>query len=100
MAKPTAEAKFANFISMEQPYVDTLSMAQTTLPQVMLAHTMGKAPLSRAHGAPMRLIIPEMYGYKNVKWLHRIELVSQLEAGFWEQRGYDVDAWVGHSNGY
>ena len=100
IAKPTAEAKFANFISMEHPYVDTLSMAQTTLPQVMLAHTMGKAPLSRAHGAPMRLIIPEMYGYKNVKWLHRIELVSQLEAGFWEQRGYDVDAWVGHSNGY
>ena len=100
MVQPTAEAKFANFISMEQPYVDTLSMAQTTLPQVMLAHTMGNAPLSRAHGAPMRLIIPEMYGYKNVKWLHRIELVSKLEAGFWEQRGYDVDAWVGRSNGY
>jgi DMSO/TMAO reductase YedYZ molybdopterin-dependent catalytic subunit len=100
MAKPTAEAKFANFISMENPYVDTLSLAQTTLPQVMLAHTMGNAPLSRAHGAPMRLIIPEMYGYKNVKWLHRIELVPKLEAGFWEQRGYDVDAWVGHSNGY
>jgi DMSO/TMAO reductase YedYZ molybdopterin-dependent catalytic subunit len=100
LAKPTAEAKFANFISMEHPYVDTLSMAQTTLPQVMLAHTMGNAPLSRAHGAPMRLIIPEMYGYKNVKWLHRIELVPTLEAGFWEQRGYDVDAWVGHSNGY
>jgi len=72
MVQPTAEAKFANFISMEQPYVDTLSMAQTTLPQVMLAHTMGNAPLSRAHGAPMRLIIP----------------------------GYDVDAWVGRSNGY
>ena len=100
MVQPTAEAKFANFISMEQPYVDTLSMAQTTLPQVMLAHTMGNAPLSRAHGAPMRLIIPEMYGYKNVKWLHRIELVPKLEAGFWEQRGYDVDAWVGRSNGY
>ena len=100
MAKPTAEAKFANFISMEHPYVDTLSMAQTTLPEVMLAHSMGNAPLSRAHGAPMRLIIPEMYGYKNVKWLHRIELVPKLEAGFWEQRGYDVDAWVGHSNGY
>jgi DMSO/TMAO reductase YedYZ molybdopterin-dependent catalytic subunit len=100
LARPTAEARFANFISMEQPYVDTLSMAQTTLPQVMLAHTMGNAPLSRAHGAPMRLIIPEMYGYKNVKWLHHIRLVPNLEAGFWEQRGYDVDAWVGRSNGY
>ena len=46
----------------------------------MLAHTMGGAPLSRAHGAPMRLVIPEMYGYKNVKWLHRIELVPEPAA--------------------
>jgi DMSO/TMAO reductase YedYZ molybdopterin-dependent catalytic subunit len=66
----------------------------------MLAHSMGGKPLSQAHGAPMRLVIPEMYGYKNVKWLTHIELVPKLSAGFWEQRGYDVDAWVGRSNGY
>jgi DMSO/TMAO reductase YedYZ molybdopterin-dependent catalytic subunit len=100
MAKPTADAKFANFISLEQPYVDTLSFKQTLLPEATLAHSMGGQPLSRAHGAPMRLIIPEMYGYKNVKWLTRIDLVPTLNAGFWEQRGYDVDAWVGRSNGY
>jgi DMSO/TMAO reductase YedYZ molybdopterin-dependent catalytic subunit len=41
-----------------------------------------------------------MYGYKGVKWLHRIELVDKLVPGYWEQRGYDVDAWVGRSNGY
>jgi DMSO/TMAO reductase YedYZ molybdopterin-dependent catalytic subunit len=100
MAKPTADAKFANFISLERPYVDTLTFRQTTMPQVMLAHSMDGKPLSRAHGAPMRLVIPEMYGYKNVKWLTHIELVPKLSAGFWEQRGYDVDAWVGRSNGY
>ena len=32
--------------------------------------------------------------------LTRIDLVPKLEEGFWEQRGYDVDAWVGRSNGY
>src|SRR2546423_5952070 len=58
-AKPTAEAKYANFISMEYPYVDSLSMAQTVLPQVMLGHSMGGAPLSQAHGSPMRLVIPQ-----------------------------------------
>jgi DMSO/TMAO reductase YedYZ molybdopterin-dependent catalytic subunit len=100
MAKPTADAKFANFISMEQPYVDTLAFKQTLLPNVMLGHSMDGQPLSRAHGAPMRLVIPEMYGYKNVKWLTRIDLVPSLNPGFWEQRGYDVDAWVGRSNGY
>ena len=100
VAKPTKQAKYANFVSMERPYVDTLAMDQTTLPNVILAHSMDGAPLSRAHGAPVRLVIPQMYGYKNVKWLRRIELVPTLEPGFWEQNGYDVDAWVGRSNGY
>jgi len=99
-ARPTSEAKYANFVSLEQPYVDSLSMKQTTMPNVMLAHGMDSKPLTQAHGAPMRLVIPEMYGYKGVKWLTRIDLVPKLEAGFWEQRGYDVDAWVGRSNGY
>jgi DMSO/TMAO reductase YedYZ molybdopterin-dependent catalytic subunit len=100
MARPTSKARFANFVSLEDPYVDTLTFRQTTMPQVMLAHTMDGKPLSRAHGAPMRLVIPEMYGYKGVKWVSRIELVPDEQAGFWEQRGYDVDAWVGRSNGY
>ena len=42
---------------------------------------MDDAPLTRAHGAPVRLVIPEMYGYKNVKWLTRIELVPKLVPG-------------------
>jgi len=45
-------------------------------------------------------VIPEMYGYKNVKWLTRIELTRELRPGYWELNGYDVDAWVGRSNGY
>ena len=100
LARPTSRARYVNFVSMEQPYVDTLTLRQTTMPQVMLAHTMDGAPLSRAHGAPLRLVIPEMYGYKNVKWLTRLEVVSSLRPGYWEQNGYDVDAWVGRSNGY
>jgi DMSO/TMAO reductase YedYZ molybdopterin-dependent catalytic subunit len=100
MVEPLATARYVNFVSMERGYTDTLSLSQSMLPEVMLAHTMDGAPLSRAHGAPVRLVIPQMYGYKNVKWLYRIELVSHPEPGFWEQNGYDVDAWVGRSNGY
>ena len=48
----------------------------------------------------MRLVIPDMYGYKNVKWVERIDLVASAGLGYWEQNGYDKDAWVGHSNGY
>ncbi len=66
----------------------------------MLAYEMDGKPLPREHGAPMRLVIPDMYGYKNVKWLAGINLVAQPQAGYWEQLGYDRDAWVGRSNGY
>ena len=100
MVEPLPSARYVNFVSMEHPYIDNLSLSQSTLPEVMLAHTMDGKPLSQAHGAPMRLVIPEMYGYKGVKWLHRIELVPHLHPGFWEQNGYDIDAWVGRSNGY
>jgi DMSO/TMAO reductase YedYZ molybdopterin-dependent catalytic subunit len=41
-----------------------------------------------------------MYGYKNVKWLSAINLVPAAADGYWEQLGYDRDAWVGRSNGY
>lgn len=100
LARPTGKARHVRFVSMESPYVDTLAFPQTTMPDVMLAHTMDGKPLARAHGAPIRLVIPQMYGYKSVKWLTKIELVADPEYGFWEQRGYDVNAWVGRSNGY
>ena len=66
----------------------------------MLAYEMDGKPLPRVHGAPLRLVIPEMYGYKNVKWVNRIELVPKAGSGYWEELGYDNDAWVGRSNGY
>jgi DMSO/TMAO reductase YedYZ molybdopterin-dependent catalytic subunit len=55
--------------------------------------------LAREHGAPVRVVIPEMYGYKGVKWVERITLGADAQPGYWEQRGYDTDAWVGRSNG-
>jgi DMSO/TMAO reductase YedYZ molybdopterin-dependent catalytic subunit len=43
--------------------------------------------------------VAPMYGYKSLKWLERIEVVNELDPGYWEERGYDVDAWIGKSNG-
>jgi len=98
--RPLPEAGALQFVSMEQPYVDYLTLPQARLHDVMLAYEMDGKPLPREHGAPLRLIIPEMYGYKNVKWLREINVVRSPEPGYWEQLGYDQDAWVGRSNGY
>jgi DMSO/TMAO reductase YedYZ molybdopterin-dependent catalytic subunit len=99
-ARPLDSGHALRFVSMEVPYVDYLTMPQASLQDVMLAYEMDGQPLPREHGAPVRLIIPEMYGYKNVKWLQGIEVVPEAEQGYWEQLGYDNDAWVGRSNGY
>lgn len=100
-AKPLSGARALRFVSAEQPYDDSLSLEQALSPDVMLAFDMDGAPLSRPHGGPARLIMPRMYGYKNVKWVNRIEVIdSESYLGYWEQRGYDKDAWIGKSNGF
>jgi len=99
-AGPLPQARALHFVSAEQPYDDYLDLRQVALRDVMLAYEMDGKPLPQEHGAPVRVVIPEMYGYKNVKWVDRIELVPKAGSGYWEQRGYDVNAWVGRSNGY
>lgn len=94
-AAPRPEASVLTFTAAERPYVDTLTLDQAHLPNVMLAYEMDGKPLKREHGAPVRVVIPQMYGYKNVKWVERITLGRTAEPGYWEQRGYSSDAWVG-----
>ena len=100
LVQPLPEAHAAHFISAEVPYDDYLTLSDVALPDVMLAYGMDGGPLPQEHGAPVRVVIPEMYGYKNVKWVRQITLVGAQGAGYWEQRGYDVNAFVGRSNGY
>jgi DMSO/TMAO reductase YedYZ molybdopterin-dependent catalytic subunit len=100
LAQPLPSARAIRFVSMEEPYVDSLTLDQALLPNVLLAHELDGQRLSRPHGAPARVVMPEMYGYKGVKWLTRMELVDHEPTGYWEGLGYDQDAWVGRSNGY
>lgn len=100
LVEPLPAAKAVRFVSLEQPYDDSLTLEQLRLPDVMLALELDGKPLSRPHGAPARVVIPEMYGYKGVKWLTRMELVDSQPSGYWEDLGYDQNAWVGRSNGY
>jgi DMSO/TMAO reductase YedYZ molybdopterin-dependent catalytic subunit len=98
-ARPKAGWKSLRFVSDEVPYDDSLTTEQALLPDVMLALDMDGAPLSRPHGAPARVVMPQMYGYKSVKWVTGIEVRTDVIPGYWEQHGYDADAWIGDSNG-
>ena len=98
-ARPLPSARALRFESMEEPYVDTLTLGQALSADAMLAHGMDGAPLERKHGAPARVVMPRMYGYKGVKWVRRIVVTDRVSDGYWQQRGYDRDAWIGGSNG-
>jgi DMSO/TMAO reductase YedYZ molybdopterin-dependent catalytic subunit len=99
LVEPHATAKAVRFTSLEEPYDDSLTLEQARLHDVLLALEMDGEALTRPHGAPVRVVIPEMYGYKGVKWLAKIELLDHQPTGYWEGLGYDQDAWVGRSNG-
>ncbi len=95
-------ATHVRFHSFDGVYTETLTMEQARRDDVLVAHLMEGHGLTREHGGPVRLYVAPMYGYKSLKWLERIEVVRGLDAqtdpGYWEQLGYDTDAWVGDSN--
>ncbi|TFE28937.1 molybdopterin-dependent oxidoreductase [Cohnella luojiensis] len=87
-------AKHVKFYSGDGVYTDTLTLEQANMDDVLVAVLHDGKPIHRDYGGPVRLIVPKMYAYKSVKWLDRIELIDKEHIGYWEQRGYDTDAWV------
>jgi DMSO/TMAO reductase YedYZ molybdopterin-dependent catalytic subunit len=91
--------KALRFTSFDGTYTESLTLDQARRDDVIVAYELGGNPLSRQHGGPVRLYVAPMYGYKSCKWLDGIEVVDHVIPGFWEEQGYDVNAWVGRSNG-
>jgi hypothetical protein len=92
-AKPQAAARFVTFHAYGGTYTDSLPLAEATAPETLLADTLDGAPLPGAHGGPLRLVIPSQLGYKNVKWVVRLELTAIEAEGYWERNGdYPAEA--------
>jgi DMSO/TMAO reductase YedYZ molybdopterin-dependent catalytic subunit len=87
------------FTSFDGLYTESLTLDQARRPDVLVAYGMQGGTVSSAHGGPVRMYIAPMYGYKSCKWLERITVTAAVTPGYWETRGYDVDGWIGKSNG-
>ena len=97
------EARFLVFHCADsfgpQPYYESIDLVDAFHPQTILAWRMNDQPLAVPHGAPLRLRVERQLGYKQAKYVQRIEAVASLKGlyggngGFWEDRaGYQ---WYG-----
>lgn len=91
MAGLKPDAAFATFHAASGIYSDSLSIKEALEPYVMLAYMLNDETLPEEQGRPLRLVMPRMFGYKNVKWVNRITLTGTQETGYWERYGYNID---------
>lgn len=85
------DASFVTFHSASGLYNDSLSIKEALENDVLLAYRMFDEPLPLENGGPLRLVMPRMFGYKNVKWVNRITITKTQEIGYWERFGYKID---------
>jgi DMSO/TMAO reductase YedYZ molybdopterin-dependent catalytic subunit len=95
--RPSAGA--IRFTCFDGAYTESLTLDQARRRDVLVALRMQDKDLGHNHGGPVRLYVAPMYFYKSAKWLSGITVTEDVRPGYWEDRGYDVDAWVGRSNG-
>jgi DMSO/TMAO reductase YedYZ molybdopterin-dependent catalytic subunit len=82
----------ARFITVAcaDDYYESLDMETALHPQTLLCWEMYDRPLTREHGAPLRLQIPTKIGYKQAKYLTDLKVTNVLngKVGYWEDQGY------------
>ena len=100
MAEVKPQSQALRLYSSDQVYTESLTLDQAIADDVFIATSMFDKPISPRHGGPVRLYTASMLGYKSIKWLNRIELVNEVIPGYWEERGYGVDPWIGKSDGW
>jgi DMSO/TMAO reductase YedYZ molybdopterin-dependent catalytic subunit len=93
-AAPKAGARFARFTSADD-YDEEMDLALVNSdPRIILAYEWDRQPLTRLHGYPLRVFIPDRYGMKQPKWITRITLTGESAAGYWVRRNWDPVAEV------
>jgi len=95
LVRPRNEATHVLFESHDD-YTTNLTRKQFTAADCYLVHTWEGKPISRQHGGPLRVMVPQYYLWKSAKWVRRITFATADHQGFWETRGYNnrADPWL------
>ena len=92
---PTTSVRFSRRPSKdEMTFVRALPLALAADPaaEILIAYEMNGEPLSPDHGAPFRIVVPRWYAVASVKWLTRIDVMTEPYTGEF-QTGHYVYEW-------
>ena len=81
IVQPKPEAQHVVFHSFDG-YTTNVRLEQFDQPDVFLVHEWEGKPMTRAHGGPVRMLVPRLYFWKSAKWLRRIQFTHQRPSGF------------------
>src|SRR5215207_2040691 len=87
-ASRPADGALEVFLNGADAYTDSFAFDKAMDPTTIVAFAMNGQPLPQRHGYPARVVVPGLYGEKNVKWVTRIEVVDYDAKGFYEQQGW------------
>ncbi|NEU29794.1 molybdopterin-dependent oxidoreductase [bacterium LRH843] len=89
------DGEYVTAFSGDGVYFDSFLTSQLLDEDALLVYEFDGEPLKQAQGYPCRLYHPDMYGYKSVKWIERLEFTSERQIGYWQQRGnYDLNGYL------
>ena len=93
-AKLKPSARYA-ILEAAHGYTANVPLREALAPDVLLAQKLEGGALPRAHGGPVRAVIPSLYFWKSAKWLTGVRFTKRDEPGYWETRGYHnhADPW-------
>jgi DMSO/TMAO reductase YedYZ molybdopterin-dependent catalytic subunit len=91
---PTAQATHVTFHIVGDHYSESLPLEVAREPKTLLGYGVDGSTLPLSHGFPLRLVVPRLLGYKNAKYIERLELTDHSDDGYWEKYGYTYDGAV------
>ena len=75
-------------VAGEVTFARSLPLGVAMAGDVLVATHMDGVPITAAHGAPVRLVVPGWYGMASVKWLVSLELITAPYTGYFQVRRY------------
>jgi len=90
LAAKAGVKKSARFLIIEAAagYTANMPLAPAMRDDCLITWKLDGRPLARAHGAPVRALIPDLYFWKSAKWVTGLRFTSRDQPGYWETRGY------------